>query len=227
MKKVYVSSTVKDLRPHRRAVRDLLSDCGYDVDAMDKYAALDDRPKTACEKQAAACDFYVGIFAWRYGFTPQEDNPDGRSITELEYLAAGKKPRLIFLLADRAPWPDSLRDTKRAKDGGKRIRALRTRLKNERWTGSFRSPADLAAGVLKAILQEEATKRVERMSVEMLKSATDFGPSYLHNIRTQLEKQKSSEFVALQLGPFRGGTPACTSSRRSRQTSPTFSTWSC
>ena len=45
--------------------------------------------------------------AWRYGFVPDEGDPEGRSITELEYRKAVEtgKPRLVFLLHDDAPWP--------------------------------------------------------------------------------------------------------------------------
>jgi hypothetical protein len=33
----------------------------------------------------AGVDLYVGLFAFRYGHVPDTDNPDRRSITELEY----------------------------------------------------------------------------------------------------------------------------------------------
>jgi hypothetical protein len=144
MKAVYISSTDDDLKDHRRAATDSLRNCGFNVDAMEKYSARDDRPKAACEADAAACDIYIGLFAWRYGHVPAEDNPEGKSITELEYLAAGRaeKPRLIFLLADDYPWPASLRDAEQQPDEGKRVRELRVRLKTRffcRWTWVIRS----------------------------------------------------------------------------------------
>jgi hypothetical protein len=67
VKNVYISSTYEDLKEHRRAVADALRDCGYKVDAMEKYPARDDRPKAACEADVSNCDIYIGIFAWRYG----------------------------------------------------------------------------------------------------------------------------------------------------------------
>jgi Domain of unknown function (DUF4062) len=99
--------TYEDLKDYRQAVADVLRDCGYNVDAMEKYPARDDRPKAASEADVSNCDIYIGIFAWRYGHVPGEDNPENKSITELEYLAAAraKKPQLIFLLADDAPGP--------------------------------------------------------------------------------------------------------------------------
>lgn len=65
MSSVYISSTYGDLKEHRAAVAETLRRCDYNVDAMEKYAARDDRPKPACEADATNCDIYVGIFAWR------------------------------------------------------------------------------------------------------------------------------------------------------------------
>ena len=90
MKSVYISSTREDLRKHLRCVTETLQRCGYNVEAMEKYHARDNRPKDACETDAAKCDIYVGIFAWRYGYVPVENNPKRMSITELEYLARQK-----------------------------------------------------------------------------------------------------------------------------------------
>ena len=181
----------------------MLRDCGYNVDAMEKYPARDDRPKAASEADVSHCDIYIGIFAWRYGHVPGEDNPENKSITEVEYLAVAraKKPRLIFLLADDAPWSSSLRDAEQQKDDGKQIRYLRNRLKAERWAAFFKSPDDLAKQVLKSVFQLESTKRVESMEAINQIGATEFGPSFLPKIQEQIEKQGSAEFVILRLGP--------------------------
>ena len=204
MTSVYISSTCEDLKEYRAAVGETLRRCDYNVDAMEKYAARDDRPKSACEADAAKCDVYVGIFAWRYGYVPTEDNPDGKSITELEYLAAGRanKPRLVFLLDDDFPWPSSQRDAEQEADGGSRIRDLRKRLRNERWTAFFKSPDDLAKQVLTSVIQNEATKRLASMDLlQELQTAAEFGPSFLPNLQQQFNVLRSAEFIALRLGP--------------------------
>lgn len=205
MKSVYISSTHEDLKDHRNAVAEVLRNCSYNVDAMEKYPARDDRPKAASEADASNCDIYVGIFAWRYGYVPTEDNPEGKSITELEFLAAGRaqKPRLIFLLADDAAWPSSLRDAEREQDEGRRIRALRNHLKTTRWAAFFKSADDVAKQVLTAVLQYESTKRVGDMAaMDGIKSAAELGPSYLANIQQQIDQLGSVEFIALRLGPL-------------------------
>jgi hypothetical protein len=203
MTSVYISSTRTDLKKHIRSVAETLERCGYAVEAMEKYHARDDRPKDACEADAAKCDIYVGIFAWRYGYVPVRDNPKRKSITELEYLAAAKKLRLIFLLAENVRWPSSLQDAKHMKDKGKRIRALRNRLKKEHWTGFFKSPDDLAKQVLTTIVQIESTKRVGSMDAiqEEVQKAAEFGPSFLTNLQQRFAELSSTEFIALRLGP--------------------------
>jgi hypothetical protein len=203
MKRVYISSTSEDLQDYRQAVADVLRSCGYDVDAMEKYAARDDRPKAACVADVSGCDIYVGIFAWKYGHVPTDDNSEKRSITELEYLAAesAQIPRLIFLLSDDAPWPTAKRDAEQGEDGGKRIRDLRNRLKAGSWTAFFKTPDDLAKQVLISVFQLEATKRVDSLAeIEEIKLAPQLGPSYFANIE-KIEQLVSVEFVAIRLGP--------------------------
>jgi hypothetical protein len=201
MKRIYLSSTIADLKKFRRAVSDTLRSCGYDVDSMERYAARDNRPKAACEADVANSDYYVGIFAWRYGYVPKNDNPDGRSITELEYLAAAMIPRFIFLLDDRAPWPSAHRDRQTGRRPT-RIRKLRNSVKDDRWVGYFDSPDSLAKSVLVSLLQHEATKQSESLKLlSDIQSAGALGTSYLQNIGAQMDALGSVEFVSLCLGP--------------------------
>lgn len=105
MVSVYVSSTYRDLKQYRDAVISALRRMNHHVVCMEQYGAEDRRPLDRCLHDVDQCDVYVGIFAWLYGYAPQEDNPAGRSITELEYRRAcdSKKQCLIFLLEDDHP----------------------------------------------------------------------------------------------------------------------------
>lgn len=204
MRRVYLSSTIGDLEEFRTVAADALRNCGYDVDWMERYAARDDRPKAACESDVAKADYYVGIFAWRYGYVPEDNNPEGRSITELEYRAAGaaSKPRFIFLLDNNAPWSSKHRDAEQEPDKGQRIRDLRNTLTKEQWAGFFHSPDNLAKNVLVSLFQYEATKRAEDVKpLNDVQSAAEFGPSFLPNIGAQMDALRSVEFVSLSLGP--------------------------
>ena len=108
---IYISSTYEDLKDHREAVYRALRRLGHDVHAMEDYVATDARPLDKCLGDVAAADVYLGIFAWRYGFVPNKDNPQGQSITEREYRHAVErgKPCLIFLLHEDADWKPQVR----------------------------------------------------------------------------------------------------------------------
>ena len=113
MKQIYVSSTYKDLVEYRTAVYKALRKMGHNVICMEDYVAKDQRTLPRCKEDVAASDIYIGIFAWRYGYVPTEENPQNRSITGLEYREAGKRDRttsLVFLLEDNIPWLPQMMD---------------------------------------------------------------------------------------------------------------------
>ena len=144
MAKIYVSSTFKDLEECRKAVIHLLRRMRHEVVAMEEYTAEDQWPGDKCLADVAACDLYVGLFAWRYGFIPTDHNPEQFSITEMEYrqAIAKKKHCLIFLLKEDALWPRPLMD--RNPD---RIEDFRARLSTTHVCDFFTSAQD-AAGIV-------------------------------------------------------------------------------
>jgi tetratricopeptide (TPR) repeat protein len=170
MARIYLSSTFEDLKDHRAAVYRALRQMRHDVVSMEDYAAGEARPVDACLADVAACDVYIGVFAWRYGYVPADDNPDALSITELEYRHAGRtgKPRLVFLLDSMVPWPRGYSDDVTGDgDRGARIKAFRDRLERERLRATFTSPDDLASEVSVALVKQlqaftEAGLREER-----------------------------------------------------------------
>jgi hypothetical protein len=163
---VYISSTFEDLREYRAAVFEALEKAGYQVGRMEGYAASDNRPLDACLKDVKSRDIYVGIFAWRYGYIPPEEpgNTAGLSITECEYrhAIANKKPALCFLHDEKAiaQWLDKLKDDVTGEGGGgARIRNLRQEVGTEKIVDFFRSPYELAARVLAAIVRHGTVRR--------------------------------------------------------------------
>lgn len=167
--KIYVSSTFEDLKEFRGEVYRQLRKLRTDAVAMEDYVASEKRPLVKCLEDVAEADIYVGIFAWRYGYVPKEDgNPESRSITELEYRAAGRhgKERLIFLLRDDAPWKPGLMDTHTGEgDGGEQIKRLREELGARHAVGFFTTPDELAkevsAAVSNVLLRRLSDVRVE------------------------------------------------------------------
>lgn len=152
--KIYVSSTFVDLEQHRERVYRALRALRHDVIAMEDYVAADERPLDRCLRDVHDADIYVGIFAWRYGYVPIKGNRERRSITELEYLEAGRlgKPRLTFVLDEKAPWPPSMMDsTTGDNERGARIQRLRQAVQRERLASRFESAEQLANKVVSAL----------------------------------------------------------------------------
>ena len=95
--RVYVSSTVADLKRERRAVMEWLVAAGHQP--VHSYLPNSDTVRDSCLEDVDSCDLYVLILGHRYGFQPSEDNPEGLSITRLEFRRAGQsgKPRIALL----------------------------------------------------------------------------------------------------------------------------------
>jgi len=147
MARIYLSATYGDLTEHREKAYRALRQLGHDAIAMEDYVAADQRPLGKCLDDVAACDLYVGAFAHRYGYVPEHGNPDGRSITELEYRHAEALgvPRLVFLLDPATPWPPAWMDAFTGDgDHGARIHALRDELGRERLASFFATSDQLA-----------------------------------------------------------------------------------
>ncbi len=150
MAKIYISSTYGDLKDFREEAYRALRQLRHDVVAMEDYVASDQRPLDVCLADVAACDIYVGILAWRYGFIPPKDNPERRSITELEFrrAAASGKTCLIFLMHEDVPWPPSLMEKG---EGGEKLQQLRAELMDKYSVDFFRNKDDLARRVSAAV----------------------------------------------------------------------------
>ena len=97
MAKVYVSSTIADLKWERQTVLEWLR--GARHQAVDSYLPNSETVRDSCLDDVGTCDLYVLILGHRYGFQPADDNPDGLSITHLEFRRAGQCgiPRIALL----------------------------------------------------------------------------------------------------------------------------------
>src|SRR5215467_7357728 len=97
MAKVYVSSTTVDLEAERQAVIDWLVAAQHQV--VHSYRPNSERVRDSCLDDVDTCDLYVLILGHRYGFQPSGDNPEGLSITQLEFRRAGQagKPRVALV----------------------------------------------------------------------------------------------------------------------------------
>lgn len=148
MAKVYLSSTRLDLEKERAAVKEALGKAHLQV--IESYRAADDSADITCLNDIDACDFYVGVFAWRYGFQPPGQP---KSITELEYEHASRVrriPCLIFILDRSALWPPAFLDPGHT-DPASPINQLIARLSTAHTADYFTGPDDLAKNVVIAV----------------------------------------------------------------------------
>lgn len=104
---IFLSSTTKDLKKHRKKIKQYLREQRYEIlDTVEEDVARPDQPLAVCLADVARCDVYVVLVSYRYGFVPKQNNPDQLSMTELEYRHASQlgKRRLVFIAED-INWP--------------------------------------------------------------------------------------------------------------------------
>jgi hypothetical protein len=168
---IYLSSTYEDLKDYRGAVFETLRKAGHHVIGMEDYVATDQRPIDECLLDVEKADLYVGLFAFRYGYVPppHHKNPDGLSITELEFRHAEalKKPCLTFIAKRDVGIPLDLVDAYTGHgDTGRQIERLRQYLLTEKLASEFSHPHKLAALVLAAV-----TKHLDGQKISALPEA--------------------------------------------------------
>ena len=83
--KIYVSSTTNDLRNLRNYIAEQISIWQHQPVYMEDYSADAVPPLQKCLEDVSQCDIYLGIFAWRYGHIPPNQE---YSITDLEFREA-------------------------------------------------------------------------------------------------------------------------------------------
>lgn len=162
MATIYLSSTYEDLKDQRRLVYEALRKAGHQIIAMEDYVATDQRPVEKCLQDIEKADIYIGLFAFRYGYVPpaSHNNPNGLSITELEFRHAErlKKPILVFIATEAAGISLNFVDAYTGEGAkGESITALRNYLRTEKIATPFTDTPQLATWVLLAL-----TKHLER-----------------------------------------------------------------
>jgi formylglycine-generating enzyme required for sulfatase activity len=112
--RLFISSTVEDLREYRTAVRDAAVGAEMLPRMLEYFPAAGDRlPLDKCLAEVSAADLLAVIVAHRYGWVPPDQPGDEyKSITwlECERAVADGREVLAFLVDDRQPWPDDQRE---------------------------------------------------------------------------------------------------------------------
>jgi Domain of unknown function (DUF4062)/NACHT domain len=218
MAKIYISSTFQDLIDFRKSVTHALRTTRHEVISMEEYVAAAQRPLEKCLEDVAACDIYIGLFGWRYGYIPQTDNPDRKSITELEYTHAGAKrrKRLIFLshpeMALRPSFADHFNGEN---ERGKRVDEFRAELQRDNTCSFFSSPDELAAQVMAAVqltpqgAVQSHLEKVQEQFIRYMRQTIDTAPDEevsqryfplrlqdIEEVRAETRTEKVTRFVS-------------------------------
>lgn len=153
--RIYLSSTLNDLKPERAAVKEALS--GFHT-VVESYDADEKSVSASCVADVKGCGLYIAIVGLRYGFIPPGES---KSITELEFEAAGAAgmERLVFLKDPAAiSAPDT--DAYTGEHGPERVRDFRAWL-NSAVPGIPRPAVFSSAEELKHKLLRTMMRRIE------------------------------------------------------------------
>jgi hypothetical protein len=177
--KVFISSTYKDLKEHRKAViLDAIVRLGQIPFGMEYFdaSAKSEEPLNFCFRQIEQADICVFIIGAQYGSV--YDNPlndegmteySGKSFTQCEYDYAMSKEKVIlrFIMSEDHPLPMTGRDTEHHDE----ITAFKKELKLKR-SAYFDSKGDLVLKVYAALRDTLVDLRSENDSPER---STDSG----------------------------------------------------
>ncbi len=153
---VMISSTIRDLPDHREQAKDACLRTSFFPVMMEQSPAAPRDAVTESLRLVESAPVYIGIYAHRYGFVPEDDaiNPDRISVTEMEYLHAKKlgKERLIFVMHDDHPMKSGDIDKG---DKAAKLQAFKDRVMGENIVQFFKSPEDLRAHIVQSLAQSE------------------------------------------------------------------------
>lgn len=161
MKKIFISSTRRDLEEERKELIkhiDSLPDCK--AIAMEKFSASKERSKEQCLNELMDCNVLILLLGFKYGSIDAEE---GISFTEIEFNAAKKigkinLPIFVFVKTKNGQW---IADEQK-KDVCAKLNSFKYRLDNEKGWASFETLADLIGKVFLTLYNE----RVERERIE-------------------------------------------------------------
>ncbi len=162
---VFISSTTRDLEAHRNATRDAVWRANLFPLMMERDVATMEDPVEYSLNLVADAEIYVGIFALRYGYVPDdpERNPENLSITELEYRYAVEReiPILIFIMSDE----HSIEAGNIETDPQKlmKLMLLKERLKEKHVAGFFSSAEDLSNQVFQALQSHKIQHYISKL----------------------------------------------------------------
>ncbi len=146
--KVFISSTYKDLIDYRAAAIRAVEGTNYQASKMEVFGARPDEPLDACLKEVEESNFFLGIYAHRYGYIPAGSEI---SITEMEYVHARKLGKTIYCFVideENQPWLPKFME---GEPGKSKLKDFKQRIQTDHVCAFFTSPEDLGMKVANAL----------------------------------------------------------------------------
>jgi hypothetical protein len=142
---VYLSSTLIDLERERDVALKTVAEFGR---VTMSFRASEEGVVATCIGDVRKCDLYIGILGQRYGYVPPENNPEEKSITELEYEACctpglPQIPRLMFIKPTEAGIPAAYLDALSHKTTAARMEAFLDRAGKDQTAYVFKNLDEL------------------------------------------------------------------------------------
>ncbi len=147
--RVMISSTANDLPEHRKQIVEACLRQNMFPLRMEDLPANSEHAVSASLKILQNADVYIGIFAHRYGYIPEKNNPEQISITEMEYNGAVERKieRLVFIMDNSHPI--KIGDIEIANSD--KLKTFKDRIQKNNIVRFFKSPDDLRAEVINSL----------------------------------------------------------------------------
>jgi len=151
-----ISSTALDLPSHRAAVKEACIDAGVFPVGMEHLPARDVSGIRVSLEMVDKADIYLGIYAWRYGWEPDFDNPQKISITEMEFDRAVERKvagrlREILIFTAHDDHPCTRKDIETGDEPQRKLTAFKAKAGAGRVRKEFKSVEELRRLVSEAI----------------------------------------------------------------------------
>ncbi len=162
---VMLSSTYRELKDHREAVRQAFISQGIFPLAMEDDAALPDHDLiSASLAKVDEADAYVGLIGYRYGQMPvcPERNEHAFSLTELEFRRAVEReiPICMFIMHDDHPVPRRVVHGERGSED--KLAAFGALARDGRIYAEFRSVEELKTQAVQSLVKLKSALETRR-----------------------------------------------------------------
>lgn len=161
MKRIFISSTCKDLKEYRDAVADKIERLKQGSSRMETFGSRSGGAVKASLEEVREADIFVGIIAHRYGTVPAGEE---KSITEQEYDEAVRRkiPRLMYLVDPDYDWPEErIEEDNLAQE---RLEKFKAYIVDKEVVTYFKTPDELAGNVaIDVIIRLKTLKQRQRL----------------------------------------------------------------